>query len=91
VYCRLSVSLSPFPVAPILEHRASVKHFVSHKFLLRQLVGLVKPLPTQDNTIIRNTDIHILSGIRTHDPSIRANEDSSYARPRDHCVRRIAD
>jgi hypothetical protein len=32
-----------------------------------------------------NTDIHGLSGIRTHDPSVRASEDSSYLRPRGHC------
>jgi hypothetical protein len=34
-----------------------------------------------------NTDIHALSGIRTHDPSIRASEDSSCLRPRGHCDR----
>jgi hypothetical protein len=28
-----------------------------------------------------------LSGIRTHDPSVRADEDSSYLRPRGHCDR----
>jgi hypothetical protein len=33
---------------------------------------------TQNNT---NTDIHALSRIRTHDPSIRASEDSSCFRP----------
>jgi hypothetical protein len=31
-----------------------------------------------------NTDIHALSGIRTHDPSVRASEDSSCLRPRGH-------
>jgi hypothetical protein len=30
------------------------------------------------------TDIHALSGIRTHDTSFRASEDSSCLRPRDH-------
>jgi hypothetical protein len=30
------------------------------------------------------TNIHILSGIRTHDPSVRANEDSSCVRPLGH-------
>jgi hypothetical protein len=29
-----------------------------------------------------------LSGIRTHDPSVQASEDSSCLRPRDHCDRR---
>jgi hypothetical protein len=32
-----------------------------------------------------NTDIHALSGIRTHDPNVRASEDSSCFRPRGHC------
>jgi hypothetical protein len=33
------------------------------------------------------TDIHALSGIRTHDPSVRGTEDSSCLRPRGHCRR----
>jgi hypothetical protein len=32
-----------------------------------------------------NTDIHALSGIRTHDSSVQASEDSSCLRPRGHC------
>jgi hypothetical protein len=36
-----------------------------------------------------NTDIHALSGIRTHDPSVRAGEDSSCLRPRGHCDRQF--
>jgi hypothetical protein len=36
-----------------------------------------------------NTDIHELSGIRTHDPNVRAREDSSCLRPRGHCVRLV--
>jgi hypothetical protein len=39
---------------------------------------------TQNNT---NTEIHALSGIRTHDPSVRANGDCSCLRPRGHCDR----
>jgi hypothetical protein len=35
-----------------------------------------------------NTDIHALSGIRTHDPSVPASEDRSCLRPCGHCVRR---
>jgi hypothetical protein len=35
-----------------------------------------------------NTNIHALGGIRTHDPSVRASEDSSCLRPRGHCDRR---
>jgi hypothetical protein len=34
-----------------------------------------------------HTDIHALSEIRTQDPSVRANEDSSCLRPRGHCDR----
>jgi hypothetical protein len=33
------------------------------------------------------TDIHVLSGIRTYDPSVRASEDSSCLTPRGHCDR----
>jgi hypothetical protein len=33
------------------------------------------------------TDIHASSGIRNHDPSVRAGEDNSYLRPRGHCDR----
>jgi hypothetical protein len=29
--------------------------------------------------------MHALSGIRTHDSSIKVSEDSSCLRPRDHC------
>jgi hypothetical protein len=34
-----------------------------------------------------NTDIHVLSGIPTHDLRFRANKDSSCLRSRGHCVR----
>jgi len=36
---------------------------------------VTRPLPTQNNTIQKNavTYIHALSGIRTHDPSVRAD------------------
>jgi hypothetical protein len=34
-----------------------------------------------------STDIHALSRIRTHDPSVRSSEDSSCLRPRGHCDR----
>jgi hypothetical protein len=33
------------------------------------------------------TDIHALSGIRTHDPSVRSSEDSSCLRQNGHCDR----
>jgi hypothetical protein len=43
-----------------------------------------RPLPTQDNTNTEytQTNINALSRIRTHDPSVRASEDSSCLRPR---------
>jgi hypothetical protein len=34
-----------------------------------------------------HTDIYALSGNQTHDPSVRASEDSSCLRPRCHCDR----
>jgi hypothetical protein len=34
-----------------------------------------------------HTDIHVLSGIRSHDPSVRASEDIWCLRPRGHCDR----
>jgi hypothetical protein len=43
----------------------------------------------QKHRINAHTDIHVLSGIRTHDPSVRASEDSSSLRPRSHCDRRF--
>jgi hypothetical protein len=48
-----------------------------------------RPLPTQDNTNTEHTqtNIHALSGVRTHDPSIRAGENSSCLRKRCHSDR----
>jgi hypothetical protein len=39
---------------------------------------------TQDSI---NPDMHASSGIRTHDPSVRAGEESSCLRRRDYCDR----
>jgi hypothetical protein len=73
-----------------VEYRASVKLFVSLQFLnLRQSVGLLgwggggQPVAR----LLPNTDIHALSGIRAHDPSVQAGEDFSYPRPRGHYSR----
>jgi hypothetical protein len=87
-----------FLVAPTLEHSASVKHFVSLQFLTPKTVGetpwtgnqpVVRPLPTHKATQTEQTytDIHALSGIRIHDPTVQAGEDSSCLRPRGHCDR----
>jgi hypothetical protein len=53
---------------------------------------VARPLPTHrtKQTEQMHTDIHASSGIRTHDPSIRAGEDVSCLRPRDHCDRRVS-
>jgi hypothetical protein len=53
---------------------------------------VARPLPkhrtTQtQNKRIRAPNIHALSGIRTHDPSVLASEDSSWLRSRGHCDR----
>jgi hypothetical protein len=70
-----------------LDHRASMKLAVSRHFqILRHSVGLLGRVisPSQGHYLTQriNTDIHASSGIRAHDPSVRANEDSSYLRPR---------
>jgi hypothetical protein len=87
---RPHLSLSLFLVAPTLEHRASVKRFVSFHFLNPKTV---RRAPwTSDQLVARplpNTDIHASTGIRTHDPSVRAGEDGSCLRLRGHCDRRF--
>jgi hypothetical protein len=35
------------------------------------------------------TDVHALSGLRTHDPIVRTKEDISCLRPRGHCGRML--
>jgi hypothetical protein len=48
---------------------------------------IARSLPTQDNTNTEKmqTDIHALSGIRTHDPSAQASKDSSCLGLHGHC------
>jgi hypothetical protein len=43
----------------------------------------------KQNKRIHTPNIHSLSGIRTHNPSIRTNEDSSCHRPRGYCDRHV--
>jgi hypothetical protein len=43
----------------------------------------------KQNKSIHTPNIHSLSGIRTHDPSVRASEDSSCLRPRGYRDRRV--
>jgi hypothetical protein len=54
---------------------------------------VARPLPKHRTTQTQNKrvhtpNIHALSGIRTHDPSVRENEDSSCLRPHGHCDQR---
>jgi hypothetical protein len=77
-----------------LEHRISVKRFVSLQFLiLRHSIGLIgRVISLSQGRYLTQTewtqsDIHVSSGIRTHDPSDRTSEDRSCLRPRDRCAR----
>jgi hypothetical protein len=69
-----------------------VKRFVSLQFFNpRQFVGLLDGGSGRRKAAIYtvrhkhriNANIHALSGIRTHDPSVRVGEDISCLRPRD--------
>jgi hypothetical protein len=53
---------------------------------------VTRPLPAHRTAQTQNklTDIHASSGIRTHDPSVRAGEDGSCPRTRGHCDRHIS-
>jgi hypothetical protein len=42
------------------------------------------------SVLYTHTDINALSAIQTHDPTVRASEDSSCLIPRGHCVRLIS-
>jgi hypothetical protein len=68
-------------------------------FFFTQTVGLLGRVisPSQGlylnkgqhkHRITLTTDIYTLRGIRTHDSSVQAREDSSCLRPRGHCARR---
>jgi hypothetical protein len=63
-----------------------MKRFVSFQFLNPGSARREAATYTQDNknTELTQPDIHALSGIRTHDPSVRASEGSSSLRPRGH-------
>jgi hypothetical protein len=82
-----------FSVAPTLEDRTSLKRFVLFRFLNPKTVGrthwmgdqpVARTLPIQTQNKLQ-TNIHALSRIRTHDPSVRTGEDSSCLRPGGHC------
>jgi hypothetical protein len=62
-----------------LVHRTSVKRFVLLQLLnLRQSVGILgRVISPSQGCYLTQRDIHASSRIRTHDPSVRASEDSS--------------
>jgi hypothetical protein len=74
--------------------------FFSFVISFTQTVGLLGRVisPSQGRYLHRTTqtqnnahmNIHALNGIRTHDPGVRASEDSSCLRPRGHCDRQIS-
>jgi hypothetical protein len=75
-----TLSLSLSRARSHLEHRASVKRFVSFQFLVGRTPctrdqPIARPLPIQDNTNRIKADIRDLGGVRSHDPSVRAIED----------------
>jgi hypothetical protein len=65
-------------------------------FSVSQLQTVRRTPWTADQSVLRpataqnkRTNIHVSSGTRTHDPSVRASEDGSRLRPRGHCDRHI--
>jgi hypothetical protein len=76
------LSLFPLPVAPNFLHSACVLL----QFLNPRTVSSSSQGRYLDKHRI-NADIHAMSGIQTHDPSVRAGEDSSCLRLRGHCNR----
>jgi hypothetical protein len=68
-------------------------HFFTHsKIPWTSDQPVARPLPKHRTTQTQNKrintpNIHALSGMRTHDPSVRASEDSLCLRPRGHCDR----
>jgi hypothetical protein len=93
----LSIYLPIYSCCSNLEHRASVKRFVSLQFLnLRHSLGLLGRVisPTEGRYLHRTTKTQNKrrqtsmtwgGGIWTHDPSVRAGENISCLRPRGHC------
>jgi hypothetical protein len=78
-----SMALQPFVGPwPLFHLRNLFTHMAG---LLRRVISPSQDRSaayTQDNT---NTDIHAFNGIRTHDSSVRASEDSLCLKPRGHC------
>jgi hypothetical protein len=71
---------------PLIQFR---DHFSQTVGLLGRVISSSQGLylNTEQQKRIHTPNIHALTGIRTHDPSVRASEDSTYLRPRGHCGR----
>jgi hypothetical protein len=90
IFIHSSMSLQPFVGPwPLLQFRNLF--YTDGRIPWTSDQSIARPLPTHRTTQTQNerthTDIHALRGIRTHDPSIRASEDSSCLRPRGRCDR----
>jgi hypothetical protein len=84
-----SMTLQPFVEPwPILQFR---NFFYKGDRTLRRVIspsqGHYLHTGQHKHIINAHTDIHALSEIQTHDPNVRANEDSSCLRPPVHCDR----
>jgi hypothetical protein len=55
--------------------------------MIRPSQGRYIHIGQHKHRINAHTDIYALSGIRTHDPSVRVGEDISCVRPRGQCER----
>jgi hypothetical protein len=79
--------LLPFVLDPLVCFLSELMwKYGTYRQLVQLLGRVISPvatsLNTQENTHGRNADIHASSGIRTHDPSIRACQDILCFRPR---------
>jgi hypothetical protein len=95
VHISLSISLSLFPVAPTLEHRAFVKRFVSLQFLILKTVGrtpwrgdqpVTRPLPTHRTIQTQNKRVQTSLPWVGFESTIPVFERANL-RPRGHCDR----
>jgi hypothetical protein len=92
-----SLSLSLSPVAPTLEHRASVKRFVSLHFINHKTVGnipwtgdqlVARPLPTRRTTQTQNKRRNPCHEWDSNPRSQRSSGRRLFSlRPRGHCDR----
>jgi hypothetical protein len=85
-----SMVLQPFVGPwPLLQFRNLFSTDARTPWTSDQPVGRPLPKHRTEQTQNKRTDIHALSGIRTHYLSVRASEDSSCFRPPGHCDRPI--